>query len=442
MKTIHATKTRLQRGLQALVLSCLAILATPSMAELTIEINEGYDNALPIALVPFKLEGASSIPQDVAQIVANDLRRSGRFKPVSRGSMPQKPSDLPEIDYGSWRGLDIDNLVIGKVTADGNGLYQIDMRLMDVLRKQQMIGKRWTNISASSLRQVAHQISDLVYEALTGVRGAFNTQIAYVTLTKKAKKRLYTLEVADADGYNPQPILRSSQPIMSPSWSPDGSKIAYVSFESGRSNIIVQSLDGTFRTVIAKYKGINGAPAWSPDGTKLAMTLSKGGNADIYIMDVASKKLRQVTRNYAIETEAVWAPDGKSIFYNSDRRGNPQIFQLNLENNQEKRITFEGKYNANPELSPNGRYLAMVQGGNGFHIALLDRETGDFRVISDTYLDESPSFSPNGEMILYAMNRGGSGQLAVVTLDGHASQTLRVNRGEVREPAWGPFLAP
>ncbi|MBF6058029.1 Tol-Pal system beta propeller repeat protein TolB [Thiomicrorhabdus sp. HH1] len=436
------TKNRLKRGLQAVVLSCLSFLAMPSMAELTIEINEGFDNALPIALVPFKLEGSSTIPQDISQIVANDLRRSGRFKPIPRNSMPQTPSDLPEIEYSSWRGMDIDNLVIGKITAEADGSYQIDMRLMDVLRKQQMIGKRWSHIPASSLRQVAHQISDLVYEALTGVRGAFNTQIAYVTLMKKGGKRLYTLEVADADGFNPQPILKSSQPIMSPSWSPDGKMIAYVSFESGRSTIIVQSLDGTYRTVIAKYKGINGAPAWSPDGKKLAMTLSKGGNADIYIMDVATKKLQQVTRNYAIETEAVWAPDGKSLFYNSDRRGNPQIFQLDLATNQEKRITFEGKYNANPEISPNGRYLAVVQGGNGFHIALLDRETGDFRVISDTYLDESPSFSPNGEMILYAMNRGGSGQLAVVTLDGHASQTLKVNRGEVREPAWGPFLTP
>ena len=251
---------------------------------------------------------------------------------------------------------------------------------------------------------------------------------------------LYTLEIADADGYNPQPILKSKMPIMSPSWSPDGTKLAYVSFESGRSNIVVQSLDGTYRKVIANFKGINGAPAWSPDGTKMAMTLSKDGSADIFIMDLQTKKLRRLTRNRSIETEAAWAANGKSLFFNSDRRGQPQVFQVFLDTGEILRVTFEGQYNGNPEISPDGRYLAVVHKRCCFNIGLQDLYSNEFSVLTDTFLDESPTFSTNGEMILYAMNKNGKGVLAVVAIDGKTSQTLKVKNGEVREPAWGPYL--
>ncbi|MBO1924307.1 Tol-Pal system beta propeller repeat protein TolB [Thiomicrorhabdus sp. 6S3-12] len=427
------------RNLWALSLSLILMLfSAQSKAALTIEISEGFDNALPIAVVPF--QSSDRRVQDLAQVVSADLKRSGRFKPLSSGQMPALPSELNEIDYAQWRPMNIDNMVIGKVIRLSNGFYQVDMRLVNVLRKEQVMGKRWSNVPEASLRQVAHQISDAVYEELTGIRGAFNTQIAYVTMLRGAKQRFYTLEVADADGYNPQPILKSSKPIMSPSWSPDGSKLAYVSFEENRSQVYVQSLDGTYRKKIAGYRGINSSPAWSPDGTQLALTLSKGGNADIYIMDVASGSLKQVTRDRAIETEATWAPDGKSLFFNSDRRGQPQVFQVFLDSMNVQRITFEGKYNSNPEVSPDGRYVAVVHGGGGYHIGLLDQQTKKFEVITDTFLDESPSFSPNGEMILYAMNKGGRGQLAVVTVDGKTSQTLQVKNAEVREPAWGPYL--
>ena len=420
----------------------MALLSQSVWAGLTIEINEGYENAYPIAVVPFGYQSQTQqdAPEDMSAIIAADLRRSGHFKPTAVTQMPSIPHEPVEIDYDDWRDLDVDNMVIGKLIDQGNGLYQIDMRFMDVLRKKQIFGKRWTQIPKQNLRQVAHQISDLIYEELTGIRGAFNTQIAYVTLRKVGKKRVYTLEIADADGHNPQPILKSNNPIMSPSWSPDGNKLAYVSFESGRSNIIVQSLDGTYREVVANFKGINGAPAWSPDGRQLAMTLSKGGSADIYIMDLQTKKLRRLTRNWSIETESAWASNGKSLFFNSDRRGQPQIFQVFLDTGEIRRVTFEGKYNANPEISPDGRYLAVVHGGGGFHIALQDLYTNEFNVLTDTYLDESPTFSPNGEMILYAMNKGGKGQLAVVAIDGKTSQTLSVKNGEVREPAWGPYL--
>jgi TolB protein len=256
------------------------------------------------------------------------------------------------------------------------------------------------------------------------------------------KERQYTLEISDSDGYNAQPILRSKMPIMSPSWSPDGSKLAYVSFETGRSTVIVQHLDGSKREVIADFPGINSAPAWSPDGKQMALTLSKDGNADIYIMDMQTRDLRKVTRHWAIETEAAWTNDGRSLYYNSDRRGQPQIFKMDLDSGEETRVSFEGRYNARPMLSPNGRFLAMVHASQGFNIGLLDLYTNQFNVITNAFLAESPSFAPNSDMMVYAMNRDQMGQLAVVSVEGRASHILRVRDGQVREPAWGPYLVP
>lgn len=454
-------QNRLLTMLKRVVLGLSLMVASSHVAaELTIEINEGFENAFPIAIVPFGYSEATQNnaetaantntktstntlaepPVVLSKVIADDLRRSGQFRPVATSIMPSIPHEPFAIDYGAWRKLDLDSMLIGKLIDQGNGLYTVEMRLMDVLRQKQLIGKRWVDIKTERLRGVAHQISDLIYEELTGIRGAFNTQIAYVTLRKIGTKRLYTLEVADADGHNPQPILKSNKPIMSPSWSPDGTKLAYVSFESGRSNIIVQSLDGQYRKVVANYKGINSAPAWSPDGKRLAMTLSKGGSADIYILDLATNRLERLTRNWSIETEATWAPNGQSLFFNSDRRGQPQVFQVFLDTGEIRRVTFEGKYNANPEISPNGRYLAMVHGNKGFHIAVQDLYNNEFNVLTNSFLDESPTFAPNGEMILYAMNKNGRGVLAVIAIDGRTSQTLRVKNGEVREPAWGPYL--
>lgn len=424
-----------------LVVLGLSLLSFNAQAQLTIEINESYENALPIAIAPLAWKGdRSEAPVDVADVIRQDLRRSGKFNPIAPSRMPVVPSLTSEIDYNPWRRLDVDNLLVGQIIDQGNDRYQVEMRFMDVLRKGQVIGKRWDNIPKKQLRQIAHIMSDLIYEELTGVKGAFNTQIAYVTMKTQDKKRNYTLEVADADGYNPQPILRSPQPIMSPAWSPDGKQLAYVSFEKGRSHIIIQSLDGKYRETLAQFKGINGAPAFSPDGKKIAMTLSKEGSADIFVMDLVSRKLQRVTRHFSIETEAVWAADSRSLFFNSDRRGQPQIFQSFLDTGEIKRITFEGRYNASPKISPDGRFLAMVHSNGKFNIALQDLMTGEFNVLTNTFLDESPSFSPNGEMILYAMNQGGSGKLAVVSLDGSTSQTLSVKNGQVREPAWGPYL--
>ncbi|MDX1347538.1 MAG: Tol-Pal system beta propeller repeat protein TolB [Thiomicrorhabdus chilensis] len=424
-----------------LLVSVLFVMPFSAQAQLTIEINESYENALPIAIVPLDWKGQTQQPpQDLSEIIRNNLRRSGKFKPVELSQLPARPTLVEEVNFDQWRQLDVDNLLIGKITDQGNDRYMIEMRFLDVLRKVQVIGKRWSNIPGKQLRQIAHIMSDLIYQELTGIKGAFNTQIAYVTLKTRDGKRKYTLEVADADGFNPQPILRSPQPIMSPSWSPDGKKLAYVSFEKGRSHIIVQSLDGKYRETIASYKGINGAPAWSPDGQKMALTLSKDGSADIYVMDMANRSLKRLTRHWSIETEAAWAADGRSLFFNSDRRGQPQIFQVFLDTGEIQRVSFEGRYNANPEISPDGRYLAMVHGQGGFHIGLLDLMTNQFNVLTQSFLDESPTFSPNGEMILYAMNQGSIGKLAVVSVDGTTSQTLSVRDGQVREPAWGPYL--
>ena len=424
-----------------LMVLSLSFLSANAQAQLTIEINESYENALPIAIAPLEWKGATSkAPEDLAEVIRQNLKRSGKFNPIAPNRMPAAATSIDAINFNQWRELDVDNLLMGQITDQGNGRYQIEMRFVDVLRKSQVMGKRWDNIPTNQLRQIAHIMSDLIYEELTGVRGAFNTQIAYVTMKTTNKKRQYTLEVADADGFNPKPILRSSQPIMSPAWSPDSKKIAYVSFEKGRSHIIVQSLDGKYRETLAQFKGINGAPAFSPDGKKLAMTLSKGGSADIYVMDLATRALTRMTRHWSIETEAAWSEDSRSLFFNSDRRGQPQIFQVVLDTAEVERITFEGRYNANPEVSPDGRFIAMVHSASGFHIALQNLVTGEFNVLTRSFLDESPTFSPNGEMILYAMNQGGKGKLSVVSLDGTTTQTLSVKDGQVREPAWGPYL--
>lgn len=413
-----------------------------AQADLTIQIDQSSDNAMPIAVLPFEWQGAGlAAPVNLSDVVGNDLLRSGKFKPIAQNRLPSRPTSLQAIDFAQWKSLGADNLLMGRIQESAPGRYDIEMRFVDLLQRKQVIGKRWVDIPKSALRQVAHKISDLIYQELTGIRGAFNTRIAYVTVKNLKGNKQFSLEVADSDGYNSQPILRSPKPIMSPSWSPDGQKLAYVTFENGRSEVVIQSLDGKIREIVASYKGINSSPSWSPDGRQLALTLSKDGSADVYLMDLQTRKLRRLTTNWAIETEAVWAANGKSLFFNSDRRGQPQIFQVFLDTGEVRRISFEGRYNANPAVSPDGRYVAMVHAKGGFNIALLDLQTNEFNILTKTYLDESPSFSPNGEMILYAMNQNGQGKLAVVSTGNTTTQILSVQQGEVRSPSWGPFLS-
>jgi TolB protein len=378
-------------------------------------------------------------PHAVAEVVAADLRRSGRFKPLSTDEMLAQPTRGEEVDFRDWRALNVDNLVIGEISPNGPGGYLVKFYLYDVFRGEQLTGYSMPT-TARDLRATAHSIADIIYETLTGQPGAFATRIAYVTSERDSKgMERVELRIADADGYSPQTIVSSKEPIMSPAWSPDGRKLAYVSFEKAKPSIWVQEVFTGKREKVSSFKGINGAPAWSPDGRYLALTLSKDGNPDIFILDVARRSLRPIARHGAIDTEPAWAPDGKSLVFTSDRGGSPQIYRVPVGGGQATRVTFEGKYNARASFSPNGRLLAMVTRVDGqYRIATLDLETRDFRVMSTGRLDESPSFAPNGSMIIYATRVNDKGMLAAVSTDGRVQQRLRIQQGDVREPVWSP----
>ena len=418
----------------------LLLLSRPAYSDLTIEITQGMEGAIPIAVVPFGgNESAGAGQENIAAIISSDLSRSGRFAPLPDHDLVSHPSEIAEVNYQTWRMLKVDDMVIGKVTPAGPDQFSVQFQLLDVLRTKQLIGYSFMARRAE-LRRVAHHISDLIYEQLTGEKGAFNTQIAYITTTGTGASKSYTLMVADSDGYNPQTILRSSQPLMSPAWSADGNRIAYVSFENKAAEIYLQEVATGSRRKVASFKGINGAPAWSPDGQRLALTLSQDGNPEIYVMDLNSKALNRLTNSPAIDTEPVWSPDGKSIVFTSDRGGSPQLYRIAAWGGQPQRLTFDGKYNAGADFSPDGRKLAMVHGENGaYRIAVLDLDSGLFRVLTDGNLDESPSFSPNGSMIIYATEAGNRGVLAAVSADGRFRQRLSLQAGNVRAPVWSPY---
>jgi len=420
----------------------LLVGSLQARATLTIEITQGLEGALPIAVVPFAWRGAAASPPPhaVDEVVANDLRRSGRFKPLPEAEMLARPSRGEDVDFRDWRALNVDNLVIGEVTPNGPGGYLVKFYLYDVYRGEQITGYSMPT-TASDLRATAHHIADIIYETLTGEPGAFATRIAYVTSVRSGTdKERVELRIADADGYNPQTIVSSEDPLMSPAWSPDGRKLAYVSFENAQPSIWVQEVFTGRREKMTSFKGINGVPAWSPDGRYLALTLSKDGNPDIFVMDVARRSLRPLTRHWSIDTEPSWAPDGKSIVFTSDRGGSPQIYRVPVAGGEASRVSFEGKYNARASYSPDGRLLTMVTRVNGkYQIATLDLVTREFRVMSTGRLDESPSFAPNGSMIIYATRVGGRGVLAAVSTDGRVQQRLRLEQGDVREPVWSPY---
>lgn len=412
-----------------------------AQAALRIEITKGADGAIPIAVVPFEQIGQKIRPVSaVSSIVASDLQRSGRFAPIKLEKLIATPKDLEEVNYKLWRVAGVDHLVIGKLNVIKNNQYEISFRLLDVYKGEQVLGYQFT-ANNHTLRSISHHISDLIYEKITGQKGAFDTKIAYVTAQRKqGVQPSYKLQVADTDGHNSQTVLNSSQPIMSPSWSPDGSKLAYVSFEKRKSEIYIQNLYNQQRIMASGVDGINGAPVWSPDGKKLALTLSKNGNPDIYILDIDSKKLRQITKHWGIDTEPSWMPDGRELVFTSSRTGKPQIYRISTSGGSAKRLTFEGGYNASPEVSSDGRTLVFVQGkGNTFRIASLDLQSGFMQLLTDGPLDESPSFSPNGSMILYATTDKYQGVLAAVSTDGRFKQKLVLSEGDVREPTWGPF---
>jgi TolB protein len=433
----------LRQVLAIVVLSLL--LVSPSRAVLTIEITQGVSGASPIAIVPFAWTGNGAPPQKIHAIVAADLQRSGFFAPLPEQDLVAKPHTAQQVNYTNWRALNVDHLVVGRMQAMADDTYQVQFQLLDIHKRTQLAGYSIRS-RKKDLRRTAHQISDIIYKAITGKPGAFDTRIAYVTVTQNQKKqKSYRLAVADSDGYNEQVVYESKHPLMSPSWAPDGQRLVYVSFTRGRPEVYIQNIVTMKFERIVAFKGLNSAPVFSPDGSKLALTLSKDGNPEIYILDMATKQVTRVTRNYAIDTEPTWMPDGKGIVFTSDRGGSPQLYRIavNAQGNatgRAKRLTFEGSYNARGAVSPDGRYLAMVhREGGRYRIAVQDLKAGHFRVLTDSRLDESPSFSPNGSMIIYATEDNYRGVLAAVSVDGRSQQRLSLRTGDVREPAWSSF---
>lgn len=408
--------------------------------DLVIEITQGVDNPVPIAVVPFKWSGEAALSQDVSQIIDADLERSGQFKSLKRSLMLSFPYQQEDVYFRDWSYLATEYLIIGQIFATQNEGYQVEYQLFDVERQELLAGGKFVG-GKNDLRALAHSVSDAVYEALTGLRGAFRTRIAYVAADKKVNPSYYKLLVADADGFNAKVVLKSNQPIMSPSWSRDASKLAYVSFESNRPAIYVQDLTTGKRERIQTFKGINGAPAWSPDGKQLAIVLSKDGNAEIYVYDLITKRLERVTNHYGIDTEPSWSVDGQHILFTSDRGGKPQIYQVTLDTKWVERLTFEGDYNARGSLTQDGRFLVLVnRQDTQFNIAVQDLQRGTMSLLTQTSLDESPSVAPNGSMVIYSTQDGGRDILAAVSIDGKVKFKIPANEGVVREPAWSPYL--
>lgn len=445
-----------------LVLS-LGLAAFAAQAEIQIYITEGRDDARPVAVVPFKFESASEVkvepPFDFAEIIANDLERSGKFKATEVSDLPQTPSELSEVDVDVWKKLGVDGVVYGVVKETAPGKYMVSYDLIDPYNDKAVMESNIASgsyplvdqafhlmvlktklVNNDNFRWAAHIAADEIYEALTGEKGAFATQIAYVQVDRLAAKP-YSLNVADSDGFNQTNVFSSKSPIMSPTWSPDANKLSFVSFENGRSEIFIQTIATGQREKIASFKGFNSAPAWSPDGSKMAMVLSKDGNPEVYVMDLASKNLSRLTRHYAIDTEPSWHPDGKSLIFTSDRGGKPQIYRVSLAGGDADRVTFEGRYNAGAEFAPDGKTIVMVHQNNGnFHVAAQDIESGNLTVLTKTSLDESLSVAPNSSMIIFSTVDGQQKVLSAVSMDGRFKARLPANVGEVKAPAWSPFI--
>jgi len=432
---------KLPRWLLALTVLLLPLAAMAQQKGLEIDIIGGNASATPITVVPMAYQGSAAPNTDVAAVVRADLERSGQFRNLPEAQIVERPSRGSEVQYPTWRALKQDYLVVGRVLDAGAGAYRVEYELFDVAKGERMLGLAMTARS-NAMRDVAHQMADAIYEKITGVRGAFWTRIAYITASGSGANMRYALMVADSDGYNPQTIVRSAEPLLSPSWSPDGRKLAYVSFERGNSSIYVQDIATGGRELLTSFRGINSAPSFSPDGRRLALALSRSGNPEIYVMDLGSKQLTQLTNHFGIDTEPTWSADGSSVYFTSDRGGRPQIYQVSASGGSANRVTFQGNYNAKASVSFDGKKIAVAQGaGSSYKIAMMDSSLRAPRwsTLSPGSLDESPSFAPNASMVLYAAREGGRGVLYEVSADGRVRQRLVLADGDVREPAWGPY---
>ena len=438
--------TRMKGFQKALVLLFAAatvfILPGAAAAALTIEITQGERSGTPIAAVPFGWQGAGDPPEDIRAIVAADLHRSGRFELLAPSDFLSKPSEFSEVRYKDWRLIKAEVLVVGRIVEKGPDQFEVSFQLLDVYRERVKVGLRYS-ATAAQLRQVAHQISDRIFYEMTGIKGAFDTRIAYVTMQLSDDgDRVYQLMIADSDGHNSQQILNTTNlPVLSPAWSPNGQWLAYVSFSDNQSgaNVWRQNISTGTRQPVARFDGSASAPAWSPDGKSLALAVATKGNTDIYVLGVASGERRRLTKHQAIDTEPAWSPDGRYLVFTSDRSGRPQIYRVSRNGGKAERLTREGKENAGASYDPTGKRLVMVTNrgqGAGYQIGVFYPESGRTDVLTDGTLDESPTFSPNGAMILYATRLGSDGVLAAVSADGRVRQVLKLTDGDVREPAW------
>jgi TolB protein len=418
------------------------VFCSRSWAELVVEITHGQDDAIPIAVVPFNSPQEAAASFDVAQLVNDDLARSGRFKTMARKDMIDQPRAGATIGFDDWRRLNNDYMVVGQLQTQGPDRYNIVFELYNVLNRQRLLGYQ-ISANKAGLRLASHQVADMVFQKILGIRGAFATRVAYISVLGHLPNKTYQLIVADADGMNPRTVMESNEPLMSPAWSPDGQSLAYVSFENRLPTIYVQYLKSGERHQVSARAGVNQAPAWSPDGRKLAVTLStRDGNLDIYTLDLTTQALTRVTDDPGIDTEPQWSNDGQSLYFTSDRAGGPQIYRVGIQpGSKPQRLTFQGSYNARPRLSPDESQLAFVtQEDGGYHIATMDlRGRGDVQVLTKGRFDVSPSYAPNGAMIIYASRDRGRGVLALVSSDGRVQERLASSDGEVQEPAWSPF---
>lgn len=414
-----------------LLISLLAAGSFSAFAQFRVEVSGVGMTQVPIAIAPFRGEGQS--PQKIGAIVKADLERSGMFRSIDTAGVVADENTRP--DLANWRQKGADAIVTGSISPHADGRFDVRLRLWDTVRGLDLGGESYT-VSQADLRLAAHRVSDFVYEKLTGEKGIFSTRIAYVT---KSGTR-YNLWVADSDGEGAQSALASSEPIISPAWSPNGAQLAYVSFESRKPVIYSHDVATGKRRLLANFRGSNSAPAWSPDGKRLLATLSRDGGSQLYSIDLNGGEPKRLTQSSSIDTEPAYSPDGKSIYFVSDRGGAPQIYRMTPSGGSPERVTFSGSYNISPAVSADGRWLAYVSRvGGAYKLQLMELASGTVTSITDTTADESPSFAPNSRLIVYATQQQGKEALMTTTLDGKIKAKLTGAGGDIREPDWGPF---